>query len=649
MRLRTTFFGPLLATATLAQNGTKLTKYAVQTPPLTTNWTYTVGTNPWPEYPRPQLARSDWQSLNGIWTYQNTTSLNGTPPFGQVLPNEVLIPSCLESGLSGIQGEYTIYSWFRTSFTVPSSWAGRQVLLNFGAVDYEATVYVNGNNIGFNRGGYFRFELDATNYVSFNGTNELLVFVHDPTDSGDYVIPIGKQTLRQSHIFYRPCSGIWQSVWIEAAPANHIIQLDVDANMYGTVNITVYSSGESQSPVQILVGSANGSSATAYNGTSDVPFQFTVPSPKLWSPDSPTLYNLTVILGTDQVTSYTGFRTISKGVVGGVVRPLLNGEFIFMFGTLDQGFWPDGLYTPPSRDAMVYDLEVLKSLGFNMLRKHIKVETQLFYQACDQMGLLVIQDMPSLRPLQDYFLSNCTSETILPDPAQQAEFDRQLDILVNQHKSFPSIVTWIIYNEGWGQVIAGYPEFGLTDRVMQLDPTRLVDSTSGWYDHGAGDYSDNHHYANPQCGTPFYSIESSPFDPSRIGFQGEFGGIGQNVSIEHLWNVQQAINGINQTYEIDETIDAWNHRCHALLTELKDQTNLFSCSGGVWTQTTDVEGEVNGLLTYDRRVLRPNVTQWKADIQALYDAAASRSNSSMTFGTDYGYDRAYRIRDLFWK
>jgi len=304
------------------------------------------------------------------------------------------------------------------------------------------------------------------------------VFVHDPTDSGDYVIPIGKQTLRQSHIFYRPCSGIWQSVWIEAAPEDHITQLDINANMdgqgqfwsrtfgsstnCGLVNVTVHSSSGGQFPVQISFGNSNGSvSNTTYSGTSDTSFIFTVPSPRLWSPDSPTLYNLTVTMGDDQVTSYTGFRTISKGVMDGVVRPLLNGEFIFMFGTLDQGYWPDGLYTPPNREAMVYDLEVLKRLGFNMLRKHvsysmylyrvnltsfllkIKVETQLFYQACDQMGLLVIQDMPALRPLQYYYLPNCTSETILPDPDQQAEFDRQLDVLVNQHKSFPCIVTWV--------------------------------------------------------------------------------------------------------------------------------------------------------------------------------------------------------------
>ncbi|KUJ08553.1 putative hydrolase [Mollisia scopiformis] len=627
MRFTSQLFLLPLAAFTAAQSNTT---YSVKTPPLTTNWTYEVGTNPWPEYPRPQLQRSQWQNLNGIWRYENAASLNATedPPFGQTLENEVLVPSCLESALSGIMETDRLYSWFSTNFTVPSSWSSNQVLLNFGAVDYEATVYINGQQAGFNRGGYYKFTVDVTNYTKFDEDNELLVFVHDPTDSGDYVIPMGKQTLRPSHIFYTPCSGIWQSVWVESAPADFITQLDVDANMDGQVNITVHSSSGTPTPVSVTIYESGCEEAIAtHNGTSDSPFQFSVSSPSLWSPDSPTLYNMSITFGSDVVRSYTGFRTISKGTVNGVVRPLLNGQPLFMFGTLDQGFWPDGIYTPPNREAMVYDLEVLKSLGFNMLRKHIKVENDLFYQACDQMGLLLIQDMPALRPLQSYTLANCTSITYLPDPDQQAEFTRQLELLVNQHKSHPSIAVWIIYNEGWGQIIQGYPEFGLTALVKSLDPTRLVDSTTGWYDHGAGDFSDNHHYANPQCGSPFYSTASSPYDPTRIGFQGEFGGIGNNVSIEHLWNVQEAINTINQTYEIDQTLDAWSYRAHKLLTELLEQTEMYACSGGVWTQTTDVEGEVNGLLTYDRRVLRPNVTQWRDDIEALYAALKSRASN----------------------
>ena len=277
--------------------------------------------------------------------------------------------------------------------------------------------------------------------------------------------------------------------------------------------------------MEITVYEKNSSTSVAsFEGTTNTQIQFSVQDADLWSPDSPTLYDVTVTLsGGDSITSYMGFRTISSGYVNGIMRPLLNGEFVFPFGTLDQGFWPDGIYTPPNREAMVFDLQTLKGLGFNMLRKHIKVENALFYQACDEMGVMLIQDMPSLRALQSYYLPNCTEVTYLPNEAEQAEFVRQLQLLVEQHKSYPSIFAWVIYNEGWGQLEEGYPEFALTDLVRSLDPTRLISSTSGWNDHGAGDFSDNHHYANPQCGTPFVSqpdlpIKPSPRDPPLTDF-----------------------------------------------------------------------------------------------------------------------------------
>ncbi|KAK5174069.1 uncharacterized protein LTR77_001149 [Saxophila tyrrhenica] len=624
----------LLATTTSAVHiprHANTTEYSVKTPPLDTPWTYEVGTNPWPEYPRPLLERSQWKNLNGVWRHQNVSSLDAvnSPPVGQTLENAVLVPSCLESGLSGVQGEYMLYNWYSTEFTVPSDWTGENVLLNFGAVDYEATVFVNGKKAGFNRGGYFAFTLDITSYLT-SGTNELLVFAHDPTDSDPYVIPIGKQTLNPSHIFYRPCSGIWQSVWIESAPANYITELNLNADMNGKVSGSITTSTNTSTSVEMTFTPRGGSGSSATHKCTSGDFSFTIDSPQLWSHESPNLYDIDIKVGQDQVKSYTGFRTVSRGVIDGVERPLLNGEFVFFMGTLDQGYWPDGLYTPPSYEAMTYDLKTLKKIGYNGLRKHIKVETDLFYKACDEMGLLLIQDMPSLRPSQTRTLKDCTEETILPNNAQQAEFQRQLQVLIKQFRNYPSIITWVIYNEGWGQITdPPYPEFGLTDLVLQLDPTRLIDATTGWYDHGAGDYSDNHHYANPQCGSPFYSIQSSPYDPSRIGFQGEFGGIGNNVSIEHLWNVQEAIDTINQTYEIDTTLAAWNYRGHELLGELRYQVQEYACSGAVWTQTTDVEGEVNGMLTYDRRFLRPDLAQWNADFGAIYDAAAGRSNSSM--------------------
>ncbi|KAL5341081.1 glycoside hydrolase superfamily [Aspergillus crustosus] len=588
------------------------TPYAPQVPPLTTDWTDQVGTSPWPEYPRPQLQRSQWQNLNGIWQYRGAPNLAAVdaPPFGQDLDTEVLIPSCLESGLSGLQGENLFYSWLSINFTVPDDWDGQNVLLNFGAVDYEATVFVNGQNVAFHRGGYFEFSVDVTEHLISDSSNELLVFVHDPTDAAGTVIPIGKQTLTPEHIFYTPCSGIWQTVWLEAVPAEHISKLDLTAEANGEVTAVVHSASGNTNPVEITILEGDETIAS-HTGNANEKLIFTVDNIKPWSPETPNLYNITITLGDDEIHSYTGFRTYSKGEVNGVVRPLVNGEFKFIFGTLDQGYWPDGLYIPPSVEAMVYDLQVLKDLGFNMVRKHIKVEPALFYRACDELGLLVIQDMPSLALVE-------------PNQAQQDEFARQLEVMVNQLKSYPSVFAWVIYNEGWGQQIAQNPEFGLTDRVRELDPTRLVNSVSGWHDRGAGDFSDNHHYANPQCGTPFWSSPASPYDPERIGIQGEFGGIGHNVSIENLWNVQAAIDTIPQTYEIDETLDVWNYRGRVLLTELRDQIQRFACSAAVWTQTTDVEGEVNGLMTYDRRVKRVDEKQWREDIEALYSAARGR-------------------------
>ncbi|KZL86301.1 glycosyl hydrolase family 2 [Colletotrichum incanum] len=592
--------------------------YKLQTPPLNTEWTSQVGRNPWPEHPRPQLRRENWLNLNGIWTYRAASGGDDVnhPPSGSTLDREVLIPSCIESGLSGIQELEVTHFWLATTFTVPSGWGNQSVLLNFEAVDYEATVFINGQRVAFHRGGYFRFTVDATKYLKPGGNNTLLVFVFDPTDQEGYVVPIGKQTRTPSHIFYRSCSGIWQTVWLESAPQNHITQLDLSADHNGNVNVLVHSSLSPPSEVHIAVLDKDGKTVGESTGNSDSAFNFTVSSPNVWSPSTPNLYNITVRMGSDNISSYTGFRTISTGIVDGIKRPLLNGQFIFMFGTLDQGYWPDGLHTPPSVEAMTYDLKVLKNLGMNMVRKHIKVEPDLFYHACDQLGLLVIQDMPSLT----------ANSARLPNAEQQAEFERQLQIMIQEHKSYTSIVTWTIYNEGWGQPRnPPYSEANLVEVVRKIDPTRLINANSGWFDHGFGDYSDNHHYANPQCGTPFYSLASSPYDEARIGFQGEFGGIGHNVSIEHLWNVQQAIDTINQTYEINENLEAYNYRGRVLLREFREQVEMYACSGGVWTQTSDVEGEVNGLVTYDRRILRPDLAQWQVDIKSLFDAAKARS------------------------
>ncbi|ODN84559.1 hypothetical protein L202_00486 [Cryptococcus amylolentus CBS 6039] len=618
MWMRTVLLASLgLVVPSLAQYDPSSSGYSVKTPPLSTDWTDKVGTDPWTEYPRPQQVRDKWQSLNGIWRYEAASSLDDvhSPPTGkgESFGAPIMIPSCLESALSGVMAEVgsANLSWFQTTFKVPSDWQGDNVVINFGAVDYQATVIVNGNNVTAHTGGYNRFWVEISEHVNFGEDNELLVFVHDPTDSNGYVVPVGKQTNIPSHIFYTPCSGIWQSVFIEPVPKTYIDKIDLSGDMWGVANITVHSSDNSFQSVKVSVLDENASTLYEGNGTSDTAFTFTVPNVSLWSPSSPKLYNVTVALGDDSVDTYIGFRTVERGTVQAVTRPLLNGDFFFAFGPLDQGFWPDGLYTPPNHEAMVYDLQFLKDLGFNMVRKHIKVETDLFYRACDEIGLLVMQDMPSF------------NEDLLPNDEQQAQFESQLEEMVQLHKSFPSIYAWVIYNEGWGQLDRG-PEVEITPRLQSWDPTRLVNSVTGWHDHGAGDFLDDHHYVEPQCGMANASGPSSPYDPDRIGFQGEFGGLGHNVSIDHLWNVPEAIAAINETYEIDKTIDEWNSRAHTVLGILESQIKDYACSGGVWTQTTDVEGEINGLMTYDRRVKRTVESQWKSDIQALYKAAAAR-------------------------
>ncbi|KAH9842251.1 hydrolase family 2 [Teratosphaeria destructans] len=587
----------LFAFFTIASSISDSIPYKVQKPPLDTDWTYQVGTNPWPEHPRPQLQRSQWQSLNGIWTYEDAGSLDAVndPPFNKSLHAEVLVPSCLESGLSGIQGNDTLYSWFQTTFEIPSNWTGNRVLLNFAAVDYEATVFVNGVQVAFHRGGYFTFTVDITDNLIV-GPNSL---------------------------------GIWQSVWIESVPAVYISNLDITGDMYGNVNVTVSSESHQEVSISVIERGSGDVIGTGIGSTNEY-FSFAVHSPKLWSPDSPTLYDVIVTLDEDTVQSYTGFRSITRQVVDGVQRPLLNGEFHFLFGTLDQGFWPDGLYVPPNREAMEYDIKTLKSLGMNMLRKHaslpptsicsysaknaqqIKVESALYYQSCDELGILVMQDMPCLRP----------QDNPTPSPAQQDEFNRQLALMVTQLRSHPSIFAWTIYNEGWGQLndSASQPALDrdLTATLHSLDPTRLVDTVSGWHDHGAGDLRDNHNYPHPMCGVPHTAPSpSGPNDPSRIGFQGEFGGLGQNLSLAHLWDVGQAIADVTATYRLYETTEAWNQASLDLIGELGRQAARSSCSGGVWTQTTDVEGEVNGVLSYDRRILRADVRRWREGIGAL--------------------------------
>ncbi|CAH7685581.1 glycoside hydrolase superfamily [Phakopsora pachyrhizi] len=614
--------------------------YELKIPPLTTNWTSSVGLSPWPEYPRPQLRRESFLNLNGLWEFRpakSTDELRNPPINGCGFDDQILVPFPMESGLSGIMSNHTL-SWYRKTFSVPQNWTG-EIKLNFGAVDYEATVFVNGQELGFHRGGYFRFDLNITSSLNGAGKeNEILVFVYDPSNSKDAMIPIGKQALDPTHTFYTSSSGIWQTVFIEPVPISHVTEIQLNGDMRGKVRVRVVTNSVKDptavtlknSTVKLTVFSPRISSTDDnlypeklgdvilnVQGNTNSDFEFKIQSPKLWSPETPNLYHVRVEYGDDVVHSYLGLRTVEKRKDSkGIYRTFLNGQSVFPFGTLDQGYWPDGIYTAPSFEAMQYDLKVLKQLGLNSLRKHVKIEPDLFYYACDRIGLLVFQDMPSMNAFAPW-----------PNDSQQAEFERQLKLMVTTHLSFPSIIIWVIYNEGWGQ-IGSSPELVLAPALKEMDPTRLVIGVSGWRYHGAGDFHDNHHYPYPQCGSPFYSLESAPHDSSKIAIQGEFGGIGQIPDLKNLWNVSQALSSLNQTYEMVESIEVWNYRALKMVQELKEQTVMFSCAGAIYTQTTDVEAETNGLMTYDRRILRADVKRWKDLVMSIYGAATDGTNSS---------------------
>ncbi|KAL0578855.1 hypothetical protein V5O48_003134 [Marasmius crinis-equi] len=637
-------------------------QYKLVEPKLKTRWTDPVSANlenVWAEYPRPQLRRDTWANLNGVWEFEKASSTDdvNNVPIGRTLGQRILVPFCAEfvfidtdsfiqaniyhrSGLSGV-AEQSKWSWYRRTFDVPDTFT-ENTILHFAAVDYHATVFVNGQQVGTHQGGYDKFFFDVTEHLtSDKKNNELIVFVYDPTDGEGENIPIGKQRIVPSHIFYTPCSGIWQTVSLESVTsAEHITAVQLRAAADGSVNATIATSTNSSTSAVALAfldPVDNSKVLFTHNGTLGGPLTFKadIPDLKTWSPDSPNLYNISVTVGNDTAFTYTGFRTVERKEVNGIQRFVLNGKPLFQFGPLDQGYWPDGLHSvslpvymachavlnwfsipqPPSNEAMTFDLKYLKEVGFNFLRKHIKIEPDLFYYATDVLGLLVMQDMPAL---------NIAGV----NDAQQAEFERQLAILVDTHLSFPSIATFMIYNEGWGQRSEG-PEIYLAPRIADVVAGhQLVNAVSGWDDiHqkneniSVGDYHDNHHYSSPQCGSPFSSLASTPYDSRRIGFQGEFGGVGVNTTIDHLWNDPEAIRDIPQTYEIDTDVGVWNYRALRVIEELAEQTRFFGhCNGGVYTQTTDVEGEVNGFLTYDRAVDHLDRAKWTKAIQDLYAA-----------------------------
>ncbi len=537
----------------------------------------------WPEYPRPQMVRRQWQNLNGLWQFA-VAERESAPPIGKQLAQQILVPFPVESALSGVMRSAERV-WYRRTFTIPDAWQGKRVLLNFGAVDWDTTVWVNGRKVGGHRGGYDPFQFDISEALHPSGEQELIVGVYDPTDAGTQ--PRGKQVRKPHGIWYTSTTGIWQTVWLEPVAQAHVTLLRIVPDLKaGVVRVSVAGTGATDDqPVRLVALSSNDRVATA-TGVLGQTLELAIPDPHPWSPADPFLYSLKVSLGdvdreSDTIDSYFGMRDVSIGKTAqGGTRLLLNGSPLFQFGPLDQGFWPDGLYTPPTDAAMKYDLEVTKRLGFNMVRKHVKVEPDRWYYWCDKMGLLVWQDMPS----GDRSVAPGKGEIKrTADSAQQ--FESELTRMVDTHLNHPSIVMWVVFNEGWGQ----YDTPRLTRYTEELDPSRLVCGASGWNDMQTGDVHDIHVYPGP--GAP-------PPESARAGVLGEFGGLGLPLR-GHTWQSEK-----NWGYRNLSSTPELNEGYLKLLDNLRPLIADPGLSAAVYTQTTDVEIEVNGFMSYDREVLK---------------------------------------------
>lgn len=562
----------LLVTAPVAPAAT----WQPKTAPLTTPWTAQVSpTNALPEYPRPQLVRSDWLNLNGVWEFAGAQNL-GSPPIGRPLAEGVLVPYPIESALSGIM-RHEDAMFYRRTVTVPSTWNGRRVRLNFGAVTWETRVWVNGTAIGTHTGGFDAFSFDITNALR-PGVNELIVGVSSTIDGN--LFPIGKQRRSPGGIFYTAASGIWQTVWLEPVNAAHITRLDTVPDVAaGVLDLVVQGASGQQARAEVLTGGSVVGTATGATGSH---LRVPVPNARLWSPDDPFLYELRVTLSSgDTVTGYFGMRSIGKAVVGGVLRPVLNGKFVFQLGTLDQGYWPDGIYTAPTDEALRFDLERQKALGFNMVRKHIKVEPARWFYWADRLGLMVWQDMPSL-------------DAVGSTPAaSHVNFESELRRIVEQLKGITSIVQWIPFNEGWGE----YDNARIVDLVRSIDSTRLITHNSGSNcclsdpEPSNGDVVDDH----------AYQMSGGTRQPSasRIAVLGEYGGLGRRV-VGHEYQPGAGF-GYGDLFS-DET--SLTNRYVTITREVGRFVHSRGLSASVYTEPYDVENEVNGFYTYDRRVLK---------------------------------------------
>ena len=557
---------------------------------IKTSWAEQINPeNVLPEYPRPIMERGEWKNLNGLWQYAIVDKGARTP---QAFDGEILVPFAVESSLSGVQKRIddTKELVYQRTFEVPSAWKGKQVLLHFGAVDWKADVWVNDVKVGSHTGGYAPFSFDITPALVAK-SNKLVVRVWDPTDKSYQ--PRGKQVSKPSGIWYTPVSGIWQTVWLEPVNEKHIANLrilpDVDANVLKVDACVAEGTATDMLEVSVYDGNQLVASGKSINGEQvDVEMPQDV---KLWSPDSPFLYTLKVALinkgkVVDKVDSYAAMRKFSSHRdENGIVRLELNNQPLFQFGPLDQGWWPDGLYTAPTDGALRYDVQKTKDFGFNMIRKHIKVEPARWYMHCDQLGIIVWQDMPSgdKNPewqMRKYF----DGAERLRSPESEANYRKEWKEIMDYLYSYPCIGTWVPFNEAWGQ----FKTQEIAEWTKQYDPSRLVNPASGGNHYTCGDILDLHNYPAPSMYL---------YDAQRATVLGEYGGIGL-VLKDHLWEPNRNW-GYVQFNSSKEATDEYVKYAEMLYNMV-----VKGFSGAVYTQTTDVEIEVNGLMTYDRKVIK---------------------------------------------
>ena len=575
---------------------------------------------PLPEYPRPQMTRANWLNLNGVWEFK-AGNVGDPVPTNQTLAGEILVPFPMESVISGVAAQHP-RSWYRRQFVVPPAWSGQKILLHLEAVDWESEVFIDGVSCGIHRGGYDKMTYDITSKVTTAGPHEMIVRVYDPTDLGGY--PRGKQTLDKAlnDVVYTSCTGIWQTVWLEPVPQTSVADLklvpDIDNSR---LNVTVTLAGPTAGMTVTAVAKDGATVVGTVTGAPNAVLQLSVPTPKLWSPSSPFLYNLEVTVSNgatqlDSVGSYFGMRKISLGTSGGFVKMLLNNQFTFQYGPLDQGFWPDGIYTAPTDDALKSDIEQAKILGCNMIRKHLKVESARWYYWADKLGMLVWQDMPS-----------CNSYNSTPQTIDTTQFKAELTRMVDSRRNHPSIISWVIFNEGQGQ----HDTVALTDFLKTRDPSRLVNQASGWTDFGGGDVLDNHHYTDPV----------SPASATRAVVCGEYGGVGLPVT-NHIWG-----SGFEYTTVADS--NALATKFEEMSLQLSDFVGNSGLSAAVYTQITDVESELNGFLTYDRQVRKPDADRIRASIAQASSVITipALMPSSQTVGQTWKYTTTAPASDWF--